>query len=171
MKTSRCIAVSFVFLIQMWVSSAFAKTVTLEEGTLVMVTNTNLIQAAHLDEGALVTFVVAEDVKVNDSVVIKNGTPVKGKVMSVSKEARMGMQGMLMINLETTKAIDGQQLEIVGKAGKGLSVGEAVDSGMKMGCLMSICPLFMFQKGDAADIPANSVFRSRTKQSMKIETN
>lgn len=171
MRISRWIAVFFVFLIQLWVSSAFAKTVTLEEGTLVMVTNTELIQAAHLDEGALVTFVVAEDVKVNDSVVIKNGTTVKGKVLGVSKEARMGMQGMLMINLETTKAVDGQQIELVGKAGKGLSVGESVDSGMKMGCLIRICPLFMFQKGDAADLPANSQFRSRTKQSIKIQTN
>ena len=50
MRISRWLAVFFVFLIQLWVSSAFAKTVTLEEGTLVMVTNTELIQAAHLDE-------------------------------------------------------------------------------------------------------------------------
>ena len=121
--------------------------------------------------GALVTFVVAEDIKVNDSAVIKNGTAVKGKVLGVSKEARMGIQGMLVINLETTKAVDGQEIELVGKAGKGLSVGESVESGMKMGCLMSICPLFMFQKGDTADIPANSLFRSRTKQTIKIQTN
>lgn len=153
------------------VSHVYAKTVTLEEGTLVLVKNPDLIKAADVDQGAVVNLVVAEDVIVDERAVIKKGTPVKGKVLSVSEEARMGMSGMLMIQLISTKTIDGTTISLTGKAAKGMSITEVTEGGMKAGCLMGICPFFMFLKGEAADIPANSVFKSRTDKEYKITIN
>ena len=57
------------------VSHVYAKTVTLEEGTLVLVKNPDLIKAADVDQGAVVNLVVAEDVIVDERAVIKKGLP------------------------------------------------------------------------------------------------
>ena len=157
------------FMSAVLVENLHAKTFTVDEGTLIKVTNYDLIKADRLDDGAIVNFAVAEDVVVDDAVVIKKGTKVKGKVSFVSKEASMGMHGMIAICLISTNAVDGQTISLIGNAQKGLSTGEAVDSGMKSGCMMAICPLFMFQKGESADIAPSSIFRSRTAKEYKIK--
>ena len=59
----------------------------------------------------------------------------------------MGTSGMSTIQLISTKAIDGTTISLTGKAAKGMSIKEATEGGMKAGCLMAICPFFIFQKG------------------------
>ncbi len=77
------------------------KNIVLKAGTIVPLQSVNQVKAADVQEGQLVDFKVAKDVKVNDVCVIPIGTLVKGKVTEAKKSSIAGTKGRLCINISS----------------------------------------------------------------------
>ena len=93
---------------------------------------------------------IAEDVVVDDQVVIKQGTPVKGVVVESAAKRRMGRAGNLSYTLTETRTVDRQVVRLrAGQQKKGDShvTGVAVTT-TAVGVFVPVAaPFFLLRKG------------------------
>jgi serine/threonine protein kinase len=64
------------------------------------------------EDGSKVDFTVADDVKVDDRVVIAKGAPATGTLVDTEKRKLFGRGGKVTIRLESVKAVDGQIIKL-----------------------------------------------------------
>lgn len=134
----------------------FAKEVILESGTKIRLKLADNISSKVNNEGDNVNFIVSDDVKVDDVVVIKEGTRVPGLISELIPRGRIGKAGKLSLTLDEVKAINGKKIPLTGSVSKkgddkttltlGLGVG--------LGIFMPIALLFLLMKGTDAQLPA-----------------
>lgn len=63
-------------------------------------------------DGSRIEFVVAEDVKAGDRVVIAKGAPGFGSLIDAEKRKLFGRGGKVTVRLESVKAVDGQNIKL-----------------------------------------------------------
>ena len=122
----------------------------LSEGTAITVVTAQEITSKKAKPNDPVNFTVTEDVSVGGQVIVRNGTPAIGSVITAIKGGYMGNSGKLAIQVESTTTVDGQKLKL--RAAKG---GEGDDKTTSTFALASIIsPLFLFRRGGEAKVTA-----------------
>lgn len=88
--------------------------VKVSEKTKVPVQITKTLSSASSQIGSKVEAEVAEDVIVNNLVVIKKGTPVTAVIANVTRARQWGVGGGLAITINSTKSVDEQKVNLSG---------------------------------------------------------
>lgn len=92
--------IAFAIVIIACLSASHAqKKVTLKAGTIVPLQAVKQIKAADVNEGETVDFRVIHNIKVNDEILIPQGTIAKGVVSEAKKSSLAGTKGRLVINI------------------------------------------------------------------------
>lgn len=115
--------------------------------------------------GAVVRASVARDVKVNDVLVIKVGTPVDVTVAQSEKAGMVGQAGAVHLNIESTTCVDGQTVFLRGTAG---AEGQS-QTGAAVGAGVVLCPLFLMVKGKEGFIPAGTEMLPKTMNAVTVQ--
>ena len=63
-------------------------------------------------EGDAVQFKLADDVRVNDAIVLRKGAAVTGAIVDGAKKRILGIGGKMTFRLDKVDAVDGQKLTI-----------------------------------------------------------
>ncbi len=145
--------------------SAAQKTVTMPDGLALVVKNRAMIVAKRATPGEIIAFSVAHDLVVDGAVVIAAGTTALGHVIEARGQGAIGKAGEVIVGIDTTTAVDGQQIVLRGTAGRE-GDSKAVSS-IALGAIL--CPLFLLKKGEKGDMPANSEFKVYTENPYEIE--
>ncbi len=137
---------------------------TLPAGAGVLVTIEEKVSSKKSEKNDKVKASVAQDVVIDDAVLIKKGTPVVARVGDVDSASLGGSGGSLKIVVDSTTAVDGQTVplnyESVAKEGKdnrGISV-----TGLFTGW-------GLLSKGKNVDIPAGTSIEAKTTTVMTIK--
>lgn len=84
------------------------------DATSVMVLLSEDVSSAKVTQGQEIHFRVAEDVIVDNTVVIRADAPVSATVLEVKKKGKFGKAGMLIIQFDTVRAVNGQNVRLMG---------------------------------------------------------
>jgi hypothetical protein len=156
--------IGFFLLLNVSIPHA-VETVTLRDGTLVILKVLETIGPEGLGPGDIIKLEVAEDVKVNKKVVIKRGTPAVAEVITAEKRGMMGKAGKIAISLRSTMAVDGQKIPLRGTLRR--EGAERVGASVAVSAL--VCPLALLLKGEGAEIPAGSEVKGYVDNTMNIK--
>jgi len=134
------------------------KVVKLPASTVVVVKTQNALDGEKLKVGMTVVLIVAADVSVKGSVVIKANAAVVGMIEDAESAGMVGQGGKLTVSIQSTTAVDGTTVALTGSFySKGDSkTGESVAVGV------ILCPLALLCKGDEGGIPAGAQTRALT---------
>jgi hypothetical protein len=133
-------------------TEAKPKTLKIQDGTIVRVIFTEEISSEKNHPGDAVPCEIAEDIKVDNIVVIAKGTRATGQVSQAEKRGGWGKSGTLAFSIDYVKAVDGNNVRLRGSSaqgGKQASAGAAVmglSGGLKKGK-----PIVM-QKGSSMNV-------------------
>jgi len=139
--------------------------VTVPDGTEFEVLTTEEISSKTAAENDPVTFKVAEDVKINNHVVIAKDTLVKGLVANVEQRGHLGKGGKLGLRVESTTTVDGQKVKL--RAAKGKGDTDQVGSTIALSLLIS--PLFLLRRGKHAVIKPGTKIKVYTDEDKKVK--
>lgn len=132
------------------------KVVTLRAGTPVFAVFEQSIDSEAANEGDTIYLRVMRPVLVDDVVVIRSGEKVRAKVIEVRKAKGWGRRGDLTVRVESTTAVDGQEVLLSAtqrREGEGAG-GTATAVGVGAGLLCLPLALFGFAvKGEEGRIP------------------
>lgn len=142
-------------------------TVRLQDGTLVILKVQETIMPEGLGPGDIVKLEVAEDIVVDNKVVIKKGAPAVAEVLSAEKHGMIGKGGKIALTLRSTTAVDGQKVPLRGTIRR---EGEE-KMGTAIGVGAFICPLALLMKGESASIPSGSEVKGFVDNTMEIKAN
>jgi len=143
---------------------AFAGTVEVQSGRSVVVATPVEIDSGNIATGQTLDLEVKKDVSVTDAatgqsvVIIRAGTPVVGRVLSSKGSGSVGEGGRLSITIESTEAVDGTPIDLVGS----ISMRGEDREGTTIALGVIFCPLFLLGEGDDAIVPAGVEVRART---------
>jgi len=135
------------------------------DGTEFEVLTTEEISSKTASENDPVNFKVAEDVKINNRVVIAKDTLVKGIVANVEQRGHLGKGGKLGLRVESTTTVDGQKVKL--RAAKGKADTGTVGSTIALSVLIS--PLFLFRRGNHAVIKPGTKIKVYTDEDKKVK--
>ena len=137
-----------------WAATAAAKR--LPDGTRIAVRTMEQLSSATLQDGSPVTFSVVEDVMVDGTVVIKQGTPVRGTIVNAQAKRRMGRAGKLQYTVNETKAVDRSPIRLravqdrVGDS----NVTSTTVTTVAVGVFVPVAaPFFLLRKGHDIVVP------------------
>lgn len=85
---------------------------TLNAGLEVALLTASDVPFSAAGDGSRLNFVVAEDVKAGDQVVIAKGAPGFGSLIDAAKRKLFGRGGKVTVRLESVKAVDGQNIKL-----------------------------------------------------------
>lgn len=128
----------------------------LEDGTPVRLRTSRDLSSATETTGGQVDFEVAEEIRVNNVVVIPQGGIAWGTVVTAQPKRRMGRGGKLDITIEKVRLVDGEKaaLRAVKDAQGGGHVGAMTTGIVVTGILFfPVAPLFLFMHGKDITIP------------------
>ena len=140
------------------------KELVLPEGTQLAVTTTDTISSKTSSKGDALVFRVMKAVVVNNYVVIAEGAVVKATVSEVSGAGHFGKGGKLSVNVESTRATDGQSVKLRAAQGK------EGDSNMKSTVALTVLlgPIGLFRKGDDVVMKPGTEIKVFTDQDVKV---
>lgn len=139
--------------------------ITIPDGTEFDVLTTEEISSKTAAENDPVNFKVAEDVKINNRVVIAKDTLVKGLVANVEQRGHLGKGGKLGLRVESTTTVDGQKVKL--RAAKGKGDTDTVGSTIALSLLIS--PLFLLRRGNHAVIKPGTKIKVYTDEEKKVK--
>lgn len=131
-------------------SSSYATEVLLETGTRIPLRLTNAVSSLNNIDGDIVIFTVDEDIKVEDIIVIKEGTPAYGLVNDTMPAARLGLPGYISINLDYLKTINGKKIALTNSYSK-----KGQDKRFSAIFPSLLWPPSLLTKGTEANFPKN----------------
>jgi hypothetical protein len=144
----------------------------LPDSTPVKLALSQALSSASAIQGQVVEFRVAEDVTVNDVVLIKKDTLALGKVTFAQAKKHLGRAGSLDIEADKTHAVDGSKVELHAQEGaKGKSKAGAMSAGMLLtatGVGAPIGALWLLKHGKDATIPAGTVLTAYTDDAVNV---
>jgi hypothetical protein len=139
--------------------------VILPDGTEFTVVTTEEITSKTATEGDPLSFKVAEDVKINENIVIAKDTLVKGVVSSAKKAGMMGRGGNLGIRVESTTTVDNQKIKLRSSKGK-----EGDDkTGTTVALVVLFGPLGFLKHGKNAKIKSGTQIKVFTDEEKKVQ--
>jgi len=142
-------------------------TVELKDGTLVILRVQETINPEVMGPGDIVKLEVAEDVKVDNKVVIERGTPAIAEVVTAEKKGYVGKAGRIALAVRSTTAVDGQKVPLRGTIRR---EGEE-KVGTSVAVSVIVCPLALLMKGESATIPAGSEVKAYVDSTLQIKVN
>lgn len=122
----------------------------LEDGTKVPLTLGRELSSAKESTGNRVDFLVSEDVKINDVVVIPKGSSAYGTIVEAQAKRRMGRAGKLNVRIEEVRLADGSRAKLratqenKGKGRQGAMTAGLIGTGI---LFFPVAPLFLFMHG------------------------
>ncbi len=122
----------------------------LEEGTVVLLKLARELSSATATPGNRVDFEVAEDIKVNDLVVISKGSMAWGTIVDAKPKRRLGRAGNLAVRVDEVRLADAERVPLrasqksKGKGRSGVMTGGIIASGV---LFFPVAPLFLFMHG------------------------
>ena len=135
------------------------------DGTEFTVVTIDEITSKTATEGDLLTFKVADDVKINGQTVVAKGSLVKGVVAQAKKAGMMGRGGNLGIRVESAMTVDNQKLKLRSTKGK-----EGDDkTGTTVALVVLFGPLGFLKKGKNAVIKPGTEIKVYTDEEKKVE--
>ena len=163
------IIVLMVLMLLFCSTYSFAKVVTVPAGTAVDIVNMQTLVSGELTRGDLVQMQVANDVTIDNTVVIKKGAIVDAEITESSKATYVKLDGTLGVRISSTKSVDGQFVFLrslsSGNPGDRIDDDTMVTAGLSGFC----CPLFALQKGEDRVVPAGQRFQAVTVSDLKVK--
>ena len=153
------------------IASAEENYVTVRGGTPVVVEVINTIDSEHVSQGQTVHMVVSRGVTADGQVVILPNTEVYARVSEVKKARGWGGKGSLSVILESTYAVDGQEIMISatrfteGSGHRGSATAVGVATGLL--CLPAALTGFAV-KGEEGKIPAGTTIKARLDADYRV---
>ena len=144
----------------------YNKSTKIEEGTIIIVKSMSNITSKTNIDGEFINFVCAEDIYINNILVIKKNIKVGARIEISDKAKGLGKEGTLKIIFNYITAIDGQNIPISGVYNY---VKGENKSGTAVGLSFVLSPLFLFLKGKEANIPIGSLIEVYTTQEKYIQ--
>lgn len=141
--------------------------VKIEEGTIIIVKSVSNITSKTNFDGELIDFVCAEDIYINNSLIIKKNSKVGAKIENSNKAKGLGKEGVLKIKFISISAIDGQEIPI--EAISGISKGtNTIREVVNLSVFIS--PYLLLLKGKEAKIPIGGLMEVYTTRELYIIT-
>lgn len=138
----------------------------IEEGTIILLKSLSIISSNTSMDGESIDFYCAENIVVDNKIIIKKNSKVTGRIESSEKSRSLGKEGSLKIIFNYISAIDGQNIPISGVYNY---VKGDNKSGTAVGLSFVFSPLFLFVKGKEANIPIGSLIEVYTTQEINIQ--
>ena len=141
--------------------------------TLVKIKLTNAIDTKSTRVGDVVHFQVAEDVYINDLLIVAKGAPGKGKVTKVEQAKNFGRDAKLEIDFESIQALDGTTVGMfLGKKAEEETKSLGKAAGATFVGLVVLGPVGIvggaFVQGEEAKIPAGALMFIQTKDAVNL---
>jgi hypothetical protein len=138
--------------------------VVLPDGTEVKLITIEEISSKKAIQDDLLTFKIAEDVKIGNNVVIAKGAIAKGVVTNAKKKGMMGRSGELNIRIESTETVDGQTIKL-----RSTKSGEGGDkTGTTVALTVLFGPLGLLKRGKDAVIKTDTILTAFTNEAKTI---
>lgn len=126
------------------------------------------VTSATAEEGQPVQLTTTENVKVGDSIVIPQGSPVQGTIVTAQEKRRMGRTGKLDFSIDKVRAADGDYIPLRYTMQKKQGGSSAVSTGvMTAGAAVLFwpaAPFFLLRKGKDVTINKGMIFEVFTDQ-------
>jgi len=135
------------------------------ERTVVPITLIQNLRGGDVLVGSSVDFKVTRNIIIDDYIVIKSGAPAYGSVTSAEEAGYVSSGGKIGLSIDYCNAIDGTKvylksiLQQKGKSSMGANIAASI----------IICPLILLVKGDEAEIPLGTEFKSYTESSVDVK--
>jgi hypothetical protein len=140
--------------------------VILENGTKIRMKLVDKVSSGLNQEGDEVNFIVAEDVRLGDLVLIKEGARATGIISELINKDRIGKAGKLTINLDYARAVNGKKIPLNGTVNKKGEDKVLLSIGLTI--LMPVLPFGLLFRGSDATLPAGYQVQARTDRDVKI---
>ncbi len=159
MKTFLATLLSFALITTPLAASQALTERRLVDGTKFSVRLLEPLSSGTADEGQTVTFEVVDDVLLNDVVIIKQGTPVKGTILDAQAKRRMGRAGRLAYSVTETRSVDRQAIKLRAtqeRSGGSHVAGVAVATAAIAVFVPVAAPFALLRKGKDITVPAGT---------------
>ena len=113
-KITTKLLLAFLFNLLILQNSVFATSVLVPSGTPVAIYSENKIDADEISENDTIDFIVQDNVRVNNKVVIKSGTNVTGQIIKKKNNFILGLPGEVQVGNFSLIAEDNQQIYLRG---------------------------------------------------------
>jgi hypothetical protein len=152
-----------LFLVLAMALSAYS--VTIPNGTVVVVKTQSELKSSKLTMGQELIFIVGAPVKIKGKTVIEAGAAVVGIVQDAKGKQMAGIPGKFSVAIQNTTAVDGSTIQLTGNfmAGGDSEVGATVAVGV------ILCPLALLNQGEDGVVPAGAQTRAMTVGEYEIE--
>ena len=159
-------SIFWVILVGCFSSAMAQRTVTLDEGTLVQVVLNENLTSNVSQVGDLVNLSIAEDVVVNNKVVLKKGRAVTGRVTESTAAKWAGQKGKLDFTIDYAKSEFGKNIN--------LQTNNEADGKSRMGGVIAaaaiINPLLVLIKGKEITVAKGRVFTTYVAKEYDLDT-
>lgn len=143
---------------------SLAEQLILENGTTIPLKLVDNISSGTFNEGDQVNFVVEEDIKIGEIVLIKEGTRAAGYISELTSRGRIGKPGHITINFDHIKSVNGKKIPLTGQL-----IRKGNDK-LVLTVALGICltPLFLLMRGTDATLPAGYKVQARVDRDTVI---
>lgn len=135
------------------------------ERTVVPIVLIQNLKGSEIMVGSSVDFKVVRDIIIDDYIVIKSGAPAYGSVTYAEEPGMVSQGGKIGLSVDYCKAVDGTKvylksiLQQKGKSSMGANIAASI----------IICPLILVVKGDEAEIPLGTEYKSYTENDTDVK--
>ena len=135
------------------------------ERTVVPITLIQNLKGSNVIVGSSVDFKVTRNIIIDEYIVIKSGAPAYGTVTSAEEAGYVSSGGKIGLSIDYCKAVDGTKvylksiLQSKGKSSTGANIAASI----------IICPLILVAKGEEAEIPLGTEFKSYTESDVDVK--
>lgn len=135
------------------------------ERTVVPITLIQNLKGSDVMVGSSVDFKVTRNIIIDDYIVIKSGAPAYGSVTFAEEAGYVSAGGKIGLSIDYCKAIDGTKvylksiLQHKGKSSMGANIAASI----------IVCPLILLAKGEEAEIPLGTEFKSYTETDVDVK--
>ena len=142
------------------------RTITLDEGTVVQVVLDENLTSNVSQVGDLVNLSIAEDVIVDNKIVLKKGSLVTGRVTEASAAKWAGQKGKLDFTIDYAKSEFGKNINL---AANNAAAGKSRMGGV-IAAAAVINPLLVLIKGKEITVPKGKIFTTYVAKEYALDT-
>jgi len=146
-------------------SPTFADKVKIPERTVIPVKLTQHLKGDQVTIGQSVDFEVARDIIIDNFIVIKRGAPAYGDITTAEKGGYVSQGGKIGLAIDHCKAIDGSKVYLKSI----LQKEQESHMGANIAASVIVCPLFLLMRGEEAEIPIGTQFKSYVENEVFVE--
>jgi hypothetical protein len=140
--------------------------IVIEKGTVIKVRSLNNLKSNKVAEGDEIELEVYEDLVIDNKKVLVKGAPVLGYIESFEKAKFLGKEGLLIIQITSTKAIDNSLIPL--RIYKSSVYGEdKSDASVLLSVLVS--PAFLLKKGGQASVKEGKIFNTYVTRNVNVK--